>query len=470
MSVSRKTKIIIVSAAAVIAVGGCAGAILLGGQDVVRAGTGAVYASEDSSVSSASQSEADSVPVTEEEPEAEPEKLSFTQFKKAPVEVYDMSYVKEASASEKVQDPNNFTVEFPKDEGEYYDIHNDPLGFTSTRSIAGEFYTVNDIHTGATVTMNAHDLICSAVYSEIGDGWSEEAIKAQAVAAYTCLRFNAEHGILETVGIKRNYTSTIERCVSAVEGQVLLYNGEIINAVYSASTAGYSTASRDIWGGDYPYLQRVRSVYDSKDPNWGVPTTKSKAEVKSILEKKVGFTLSDDVTKWFTITSAFSGKYIRTITITGNSGQTATISGEDMCSLFGLKSLAMDISFKDGYFTFKTYGWGHGSGMSQWGCCYYAAAGWTYDQILSHYYVNTQLALSSYYTQSSEPSQTDSSSADTANIPQNTPEEGSQPAAQNTEPDNGAAAQTEPEPSAEPAPDTAPEQQAQTDVTEQTLS
>ena len=32
--------------------------------------------------------------------------------------------------------------------------------------------------------------------------------------------------------------------------------------------------------------------------------------------------------------------------------------------------------------------------MSQWGACYYAEAGYTYDQILTHYYVNCYLGLS----------------------------------------------------------------------------
>ena len=43
---------------------------------------------------------------------------------------------------------------------------------------------------------------------------------------------------------------------------------------------------------------------------------------------------------------------------------------------------------------FNSFGWGHGVGMSQWGACLYAKHGWTYDQILRHYYLNTSLALS----------------------------------------------------------------------------
>lgn len=37
------------------------------------------------------------------------------------------------------------------------------------------------------------------------------------------------------------------------------------------------------------------------------------------------------------------------------------------------------------------HGWGHGLGLSQWGADGYAKHGWTYQQILAHYYVGTTL-------------------------------------------------------------------------------
>jgi len=37
------------------------------------------------------------------------------------------------------------------------------------------------------------------------------------------------------------------------------------------------------------------------------------------------------------------------------------------------------------------HGWGHGLGLSQWGTYGYAKHGWTYDQILAHYYTGTTL-------------------------------------------------------------------------------
>lgn len=45
-----------------------------------------------------------------------------------------------------------------------------------------------------------------------------------------------------------------------------------------------------------------------------------------------------------------------------------------------------------GTFTFTVYGYGHGVGMSQMGALAYARQGWSYTQILYHYYPGTSLA------------------------------------------------------------------------------
>lgn len=324
--------------------------------------------------------------------------VDIVKFKKASISEYDMSVTKASTkntkkSAQKAKTNTNaaFTVEFPDNPTDVYDVHNEPLNFTATRSIANEYYTVKDIISGTTVTMNGHDIICQMVNSEIGETWDEEAIKAQAVAAYSCLRFNDDSGLIETVGLKAGYSSKLESCVNAVEGQVVTYNGQIINAVYSASTAGYSTTSKDIWGVSYPFLQCVKSEYDDQDPNWGIETTFSLEDVKTKLEEETGITLSDDPSKWFSISECYSGKYIRSVSIDGQTN----ISGSTLASIFGIKSTAMDISYTDNIFTFTSYGWGHGVGMSQWGACMYAKNGWTYDQILSHYYINTGLEVSS---------------------------------------------------------------------------
>lgn len=133
------------------------------------------------------------------------EVYDFVKFKKSSVDKYDMSYVqqkKQAKTTKKKASASEFTVKMPEDKGEYYDIKNDPANFTDTRSVADEYYTVNDIISGNIVTLNGHELLCQIVNSEIGGEWGEEAIKAQAVAAYTWVRFNDSIGAIPTVGLK----------------------------------------------------------------------------------------------------------------------------------------------------------------------------------------------------------------------------------------------------------------------------
>ena len=42
-------------------------------------------------------------------------------------------------------------------------------------------------------------------------------------------------------------------------------------------------------------------------------------------------------------------------------------------------------------FVIDGHGWGHGIGMSQWGCYGYAKHGWAYKAILKHYYTGISL-------------------------------------------------------------------------------
>ena len=313
------------------------------------------------------------------------------KYKKAKLEDYRMLLKVDKKKSQAEKDAEKkFDAVYELDTTTIYDPHPDALNFTDTRSVKDEYYTVDDIISGNQVTLNAHELLCQAVYSEIGSDWDENAIKAQVVAAYSYLRFNDSIDRVPTVGLKQNYPEKIEKCVSAVEGQAVYYDGEIINAVYSASTAGYSIESERIWEVYYPYLRAVVSEYDNEDPNYGLEYKFTEDEVRSILQEKLGLTLSDNVKNWFSMEDIYSGKYIGYVNIDGQE----TITARTMQEIFDLKSQAFTVSYDNGEFLFKSFGWGHGVGMSQWGACLYAKHGWTYDQILRHYYLNTSLALS----------------------------------------------------------------------------
>ena len=324
------------------------------------------------------------------------QKLNVVQFRKAPLSDYDMAQTQVGSSSDNKKkdgtgtDNAEFTIAPEQKDFSYSDNMNSPARLFATRDTSSEFFTVRDITTGKLVTMNAHELVCGIVYNEVGDGWGAEAIKAQAVAAYSCLRYSDSIGMVETVGIKKNYTPIIESCVRAVEGQVVMYGSNIANTLYSASTAGYTIPSGDVIVSKYPYLTCVKSAYDDKDPNWGRKVTVSEEKVRTTLESKFGIKLSADLKNWFKITDSRYGKYIFGMSVDSQ----ANTTGKVIAGLFGLRSNAFDISYSSGTFTFTSYGWGHGVGMSQWGACMYARKGYTYDQILTHYYVGTRVSLS----------------------------------------------------------------------------
>ena len=56
-----------------------------------------------------------------------------------------------------------------------------------------------------------------------------------------------------------------------------------------------------------------------------------------------------------------------------------------------LKSSAFDVQMEEDKIILKGRGWGHGVGLCQIGAAVMAAKGYTYDQILKHYYPNSEL-------------------------------------------------------------------------------
>ncbi|SDB50780.1 stage II sporulation protein D [Ruminococcaceae bacterium FB2012] len=340
---------------------------------------------------SASEETADKMPAFIEYRKADIHEYKMASISSTPLVPLSSNEVKadeEEQSEETVQE--DFTVMLPEDGTVVYDNKPSPLNYTATRSVADEYFTVKDLISGCIVTKNAHEMLCMMVFNEIGANWDEEAIKAQVVAAYTHLRYNDMIDHIPTIALKPGYPDKIERCVRAVEGQAVFYDGSIINAAYAASTAGYSADSSAIFGIAYPYLKPVVSQYDEDDPNWGCTVKISPETISKAFASKYGIVLSDDYKNWFTVLSMHSGRYVGSVSIDGGR---ATVSGADMRSLLKLKSSAFEINFSGGMFTFKTYGYGHGVGMSQWGAKLYADHGWTYDQILRHYYVGTTVSL-----------------------------------------------------------------------------
>ena len=256
---------------------------------------------------------------------------------------------------------------------------------------------------GQIVSGDAVSIVARAVMGEISDVFDEEAIKAQAIATYTYIKYYNDNG-RNAYAVLSTPTDKVTNCVSQVIGKALYYNGTMIQAVYCASTAGYTASAINVWGVNYPYLVSRRTDFDELyDINYGRKATFTADEVRSYVLRNTGIVLNDDPSSWLSITSRVDGNYVGGMTIGGLSyytkdGKTVEITGRIMREVimeFDLRSASFDISYdpSSATFTFTTYGYGHGCGMSQHGANILASYyGYTYDQILAFYYPGTAIA------------------------------------------------------------------------------
>ncbi|BBH19279.1 hypothetical protein Back11_06240 [Paenibacillus baekrokdamisoli] len=114
----------------------------------------------------------------------------------------------------------------------------------------------------------------AVVGAEMPSSWSAEALKAQAVAArtyaiYQGFGFQIAHVVDTTLsqaygGIGSEKPSTIA-AVDATSGEVAMYNGKVIESVFSSSAGGATADAKEIWGSDVAYLKTVSSPDESSE-------------------------------------------------------------------------------------------------------------------------------------------------------------------------------------------------------------
>jgi stage II sporulation protein D len=248
----------------------------------------------------------------------------------------------------------------------------------------------------------------SVVGAEMPTSWSMEALKSQAVAARTYALFHRQTGS-DTVfdlgdtttwqvygGLEKEAPST-RAAVDATQGQVLTYQGQIINSVFHSCAGGYTENVEDVWSSPLPYLRGVFS------PDRDLPACRWNAVSFSAseLSQRLGYngTISS-----VSVERHPHGRVI-SLEIDGSDGR-MSIKGEDVRDDLGLKSTLFDISTERSQvasagrnlpssptrFQISGSGNGHGIGLSQYGAYELAKQNWSYQQILLHYYTGAALA------------------------------------------------------------------------------
>ena len=163
--------------------------------------------------------------------------------------------------------------------------------------------------------------------------------------------------------------------------EYLDYNGEVIDALFFSTSNGYTENSSLVFNIDLPYLQSVTSMWDSSTSSAFRSTKKiSSSDFYSSLGLEKSNTLN------FKVLKRSSTNRILNLNINGTE-----FTGRELYDKLGLKSTDFSLKQDGDTIIIDTVGYGHGVGMSQYGAEGMALEGYSYKDILSHYYVGTSI-------------------------------------------------------------------------------
>lgn len=290
----------------------------------------------------------------------------------------------------------------------------DPLkAVEDSREVALLLHDTNEV-----ISLSLEEYVVGVVAAEMPASFPLEALKAQAVSArtYVLKRMGDEplsNPVHEeavacdnpqhfqawiskdemkekwgTLGYY-DYYYKVAKAVQSTVGEVLVYEGELIDPVYHSSCGGEGTINaKDVWSFDIPYLKSVACPYDA-DPKPIQKVVLSTEEVISSLQLDQNY---------LAVSSGGNGLPPFEVIETTSLGRPKTIdiNGEMVSALtlrdyLGLRSANFEITpCKEGL-EIETIGYGHGVGMCQYGAKGFAEEGKTYQEILGHYYTGVSL-------------------------------------------------------------------------------
>ena len=258
--------------------------------------------------------------------------------------------------------------------------------------------SINDDKSDAFV-MDLEDYVIGVIAGEMPASFSMEALKAQAVASRTfalykmntisdyILSTSVNDQVYITIDQMKEkwgddfnyYYERVKEAQESTEGEVLMYQGNLASTYYFAISNGYTDDALTVFNEDKDYLVSVSSPWDKNYQSYTSTYTLSKEEFCNKLSVTCGEVIITNV-------SRADNNYVREITINGK-----TFTGIDVFQKLNLKSTDFTITVDNDIISILTYGFGHGVGMSQYGALGMANSGYTYQDILTYYYPNTEI-------------------------------------------------------------------------------
>ena len=262
---------------------------------------------------------------------------------------------------------------------------------------------VKRMASGKIVGVPFEQYIVGVLAGEMPIYFNLEALKAQAVAArsYALKRmeynkdndFDVVDSILNQVYLDDGYLkdawgndyvgniNKLREAVNATSMEYLDYNGDVIDALFFSTSNGYTETSSLVFNIDLPYLQSVSSSWDEKTSSAFKSTTSM--SLRDFYNK-----LNIDYYDYFDVKILEKSSTNRIIKLSINGKE---FLGRDLYNILGLKSTDFSLKKDGDKVIINTIGYGHGVGMSQYGAEGMAEEGYSYIDILKHYYVGTNI-------------------------------------------------------------------------------
>ncbi|MFW6295338.1 MAG: SpoIID/LytB domain-containing protein [Halanaerobium sp.] len=268
--------------------------------------------------------------------------------------------------------------------------------------------------------------LLSVVPSEIYASWPMESLKAQAVAArsYTLSNLGRHssdgYDLCSSVhcaaynGITSEHPRTTEAVLST-QGESAVFEGKIIEAVFSSNSGGLTERSDQIWSADLPYLRGsnqmkkdnynfplapvelqewLSSIPESYSKDYGNSNYRWQLRVPAdVIEYRSGLKKINKIE----VNKRSQGGTITFLTIYGELEEKTYSVSQIRRVLGGLKSsrFYFDSHYDQNGYLKEIYvygsGWGHNLGLDQSASAGMGADGWNYREIIKHFYPGVEI-------------------------------------------------------------------------------
>ena len=134
--------------------------------------------------------------------------------------------------------------------------------------------------------INTAEYLAGVVAAEVMPDFETEALKAQAVAARTYMKYQSENGKEHNGGAvvctdykhcqawvdinekDAEYAKRVKQAVTDTGNEMVYYENKPANTVFFSTSSGRTENASDVWGEDIPYLVSVESSGEESAPNF----------------------------------------------------------------------------------------------------------------------------------------------------------------------------------------------------------